>query len=68
MLVGRACDQVNFGGRCLSSVDALIAHMRDGRIADGFITAIDACGQKLATHFPRTEVADNLLPDRIYQI
>jgi putative membrane protein len=51
-----------------SSVDALVAHMRDGRIADGFITAIDACGQNLAKHYPRTKTHDNLLPDRIYQI
>jgi putative membrane protein len=51
-----------------SSVDALIAHMRDGSIADGFITAIDACGQNLARHFPRAEISDNLLSDRIYQI
>ena len=35
------------------AVDALIAHMRDGRIADGFVAAIERCGGVLATHFPR---------------
>jgi putative membrane protein len=50
------------------AVDALIAHMRDGRIADGFITAIDACGDELATHFPRAAGSQNELPDRIYLI
>ena len=50
-----------------SAVDALVAHMRDGRIADGFITAINACGDELAKHFPRTETKNNV-PDRIYLI
>ena len=50
------------------AVDALIAHMRDGRIADGFVAAIDVCGNELATHFPRTAVSRSELPDRIYLI
>ena len=40
-----------------AAVDALVAHMRDGRIADGFIAAINVCGNELARHFPRTERA-----------
>jgi putative membrane protein len=51
-----------------AAVDALIAHMRDGRIADGFIVAIDLCGGELAKHFPRTEGDREELPDRIYVI
>ena len=51
-----------------AAVDALVAHMRDGRIADGFITAIDVCGNELARHFPRTETSRDELPDRIYLI
>lgn len=50
------------------TVDALIAHMRDGRIAEGFIAAIDACGDELARHFPRADGSHNELPDRIYVI
>jgi putative membrane protein len=50
------------------AVDALIAHMRDGRIGDGFIAAIDACGDELARHFPRAAGSHNELPDRIYII
>ncbi len=51
-----------------AAVDALTAHMRDGRIADGFVTAINACGNALARHFPRTNESSDKLPDRIYLI
>ncbi len=51
-----------------AAVDALIAHTRDGRIADGFISAVDLCGNALARHFPRTETSRDELPDRIYLI
>ena len=50
------------------AVDALIGHMRDGRIADGFIAAIESCGDVLATHFPSTGDERDELPDRIYLI
>jgi putative membrane protein len=50
------------------AVDALIAHMRGGRIADGFIAAIDRCGKVLEQHFPRSETSRDELPDRIYLI
>jgi putative membrane protein len=51
-----------------AAIDALVAHMRDGRIADGFITAVDLCGNKLAEHFPRATARHEVLPDRIYLI
>ena len=35
-----------------AAVDALVAHMRDGRIADGFVAAIESCGTELAAYFP----------------
>jgi len=50
------------------AVDALIEHMRDGRVAEGFIAAIDACGNELARHFPQAAGSRNELPDRIYMI
>ncbi len=50
------------------AVDALIEHMREGRIADGFVEAIGRCGDVLATHFPRAEADRDELPDRIYLI
>jgi putative membrane protein len=51
-----------------AAVDALVAHMRDGHIADGFVTAIELCGKKLAVHFPRSATGGDELPDRIYVI
>jgi putative membrane protein len=51
-----------------SAIDALIAHIRRGAVADGFIVAIELCGNELATHFPRSEAPAHELPDRIYLI
>jgi putative membrane protein len=50
------------------AIDALVAHMSGGRIADGFITAIEKCGNVLAANFPRSETSRDELPDRIYLI
>ena len=49
-----------------AAVDALIAHTKDGRIADGFIAAIELCGNELAAHFPRTATSRDELPIKIY--
>jgi len=49
-----------------SAIDALIDHMREGRIADGFVEAIERCGGVLATHFPAKPNERSELPDRIY--
>ena len=54
--------------RWQAAVDALIAHTKNGLIADGFITAIEMCGDELAKHFPRTDSTNKELPDRIYLI
>ena len=48
-----------------AALDALTAHMRDGRIAQGFIAAIERCGAVLAVHAPPTGAGDEL-PARIY--
>ncbi len=52
-------------GEWQSAIDALTAHMRDGRIAQGFIAAIECCGAVLATHAPPTDTEDEL-PNRIH--
>jgi putative membrane protein len=51
-----------------AAVDALIAHMRDGRIANGFIAAINVCGNRLEQHFPRTATNSEVRPGRIFLI
>lgn len=52
-----------------AAVDALVAHIREDRIADGFLAAINLCGGVLAEHFPQGDREDrNELPDRIYFI
>jgi putative membrane protein len=51
-----------------AAVDQLVGHMREGRIADGFVAAIERCGAVLASHFPVTAGKANELPDRIYLV
>ncbi len=51
-----------------AAVDALIAHAKEDRVAEGFIAAIEICGAVLVEHFPRTDDSPNELPDRIYFI
>jgi putative membrane protein len=51
-----------------SAIDAMLAHIRSGRIADGFIAAIAVCGTMLEKNFPRSETSRDELPDRIYLI
>jgi putative membrane protein len=50
-----------------AAIDGLTMHMRDGRIAAGFIAAIQRCGAVLAEHAPPDGSA-NELPDRLYVI
>jgi putative membrane protein len=50
-----------------AAVDILIDHIRDGHLAQGFVAAIQRCGDILATHAPPDGSAD-ALPDRLYII
>jgi len=50
------------------AIDALIAHMREDRIAEGFLAALEQCAAVLAEHFPADAAQSNDLPDRIYVI
>jgi putative membrane protein len=47
------------------AVDALTQHMREGRVAAGFVAAIERCGAVLAAHAPPADPPDQL-PDRIF--
>lgn len=48
------------------AVDALIAEIRQGRVAEGFLAAIARCGPVLEREFPSDGGGPNELPDRIY--
>ena len=50
-----------------AAIDLLTSHMREGRIAAGFIAAIECCGAVLAEHAPPDGSAGEL-PDRLYVI
>jgi putative membrane protein len=50
-----------------AAIDALLAHVRDGRIAAGFVAAVERCGAVLAEHAP-PDGSPNELPDRLYVI
>jgi putative membrane protein len=48
-----------------AAIDALVEHLREGRIAAGFIAAIEHCGTLLAAHAP-PDGSPNTLSDRLY--
>jgi putative membrane protein len=49
------------------AMDSLLAEVKQGRIAEGFIIAVETCGTVLTEHFPPGDPRDEL-PDRIYVI
>ncbi len=49
-------------------VTGFIKEVKAGRIAPGFLSAISACGDKLAEHFPRPPDDRNELPNRLVEI
>ncbi len=50
-----------------NALDALLADMRQERVADGFVAAIEECARLLAKHAPPGAHGDEL-PDKIYVI
>lgn len=50
------------------AMSALLAELKQGRIADGMVAAVAQVGQVLAEHFPRAEDDTNELPDRLIEI
>ena len=48
-----------------TAIDALTGHMHDGRVAAGFVAAIERCGTVLAEHAP-PDGSPSELPDRLY--
>lgn len=50
------------------AVNALIAEIKAGRPAQGFIAAIEKCGAVLAMHFPPGALKRDELPDKLVEI
>jgi len=47
---------------------ALLAHVREGRVAEGMVAGIESVGKVLAEHFPIAEGDTNELPDRLIEV
>jgi putative membrane protein len=46
----------------------LVAHVKQGRIADGMIAAIEDIGVVLSEHFPRSAEDKNEIPDKLIEL
>lgn len=46
-----------------SIIDEMIPHLRDGRLTEGLVHAVERCGHELARHFPPGAANPNELPD-----
>jgi putative membrane protein len=53
------------GSEWQGAIDALVSHIRAGRVAAGFTAAIERCGAVLAAYAPADGYA-NELPNRLY--
>jgi len=51
-----------------AAIDALIAGVKQGRPADGFVAAIGRCGAVLAEHFPHGTLNRDELPNKLVEI
>ena len=51
-----------------SIVNGFTTRVRKRKVAEGFLTAIDACGELLADHFPATNDNRNELPNRLVEL
>ena len=47
---------------------AMLAHLKEGRTAEGMVAAVEKVGAVLAEHFPRHEDDQNELPDRLIEL
>ncbi len=47
---------------------AMLAHIHDGRMADGLVSAVEQVGAVLAEHFPAAAHDVNELPDRLIEV
>ena len=51
-----------------SIVARFVDELKNNRVADGFLTAINACGALLAEHFPATDEKTDNLPNHLIEL
>lgn len=68
ILADRSIDEKVPPGTWKEVVAAFTRQVRDGKIADGFVGALTACGALLASHFPRAADDRNELPDVLIEL
>ena len=50
------------------AMHALLTEVRQGRVADGMVAAVEQVGAVLSQHFPRGADDVNELPDRLIEV
>lgn len=50
------------------AMNALLSELKQGRVADGMVAAVDRVGAILALHMPRSDDDTNELPDRLIEV
>ncbi|MCJ2181566.1 hypothetical protein MTR62_02405 [Novosphingobium sp. 1949] len=50
------------------AMQAMLAHVREGRIADGLCAAVEQVGDIVRPHFPRADDEINELPNRLIEV
>jgi len=51
-----------------AAVARFVGQVRQGRVVDGFVSAIEGCADVMAEHFPDREGAENRHPDRLIEL
>jgi putative membrane protein len=47
---------------------ALLVEVREGRVGDGMVAAIERVGVVLSEHFPRSATDTNEIPDKLIEL
>jgi putative membrane protein len=50
------------------AMEALLVDVKDGRLADGMVAAVEEVGNVLAEHFPRSSTDTNEIPDKLIEL
>jgi putative membrane protein len=51
-----------------NAISTLISAIKDGRPGDGFVAAVNLCGEQLARHFPPGARNPNERPEKLVEI